>query len=311
MANMLETHEQIKSQKWIDELVAEAMAIEAEEAHKAGTVGYTARLLAQATLPYKKSNELIHSRNNGFLTVIVEASPRYGLPYGHIPRLVLNWITTEAVRTQSPILELGNNLSCFMKALRCKPTGGSKGSIRALRKQIDSLFGCSIISIEEREPGVRRESRIIPIEARELWWDPRNPDQDCLYKSRLALSLPFFKLITDKPIPIDMRILWELAKLRSPMAIDIYCWLTYRASYLHEPMKHPIPWALIQLQMGAHFKNEKHFREEFLQWLKVVKTLYPHIDVEVVEPKRGRNGGGGGLILKPCRPSVLPKIVLA
>ena len=36
------------------------------------------------------------------------------LPYGNIPRLLLAWVCTEAVRTQSRELVLGASLSAFM-----------------------------------------------------------------------------------------------------------------------------------------------------------------------------------------------------
>jgi hypothetical protein len=215
-------------------------------------------------------------------------------------------MTTEAVRTKSPVLMLGRNLSEFMEQLDLTPAGGRWGTITRLRDHLDRLFGCSITSTEEIGNGHRREISVKPIEGRELWWDPCRPDQGDLWQSKLILSPTFFKLITDRPIPLDLRILRALARLRSPMAIDIYCWLTYRASYISKPMKRPIPWRLIQLQMGTEFEDERFFRRNFLHWLKVVRTLYPHVQVEIVESKEGRNGGGGGLILKPCRPSVLP-----
>lgn len=294
--------------KWVDDLVAEAAAIEAEEAQKAGAVGYMARLLAQATMPHSKTSELIHSRHNGLLTVTLVADPRVGLPYGHYPRILMSWITTEAVRTKSPALELGTNLSNFMKQLNLVPAGGRWGSITRLRDHLDRLFGCSITSTERTGPGHLRKVAMRPIEAQELWWDPKRPEQGSLWKSTILLNATFFKMVIDRPIPLDLRILRALAGLRSPMAIDIYCWLTYRVSYLHEPMKHPIPWRLIQMQMGAQIEREDNFRRNFLRWLKVVRVLYPHVKVDIAESKEGRNGGGGGLILKPCRSSVLPML---
>jgi hypothetical protein len=122
----------------------------------------------------------------------------------------------------------------------------------------------------------------------------------------IASHLTFFKTIIDRPIPLDLRILRALSRLRSSMAIDIYCWLTYRASYIRKPMKRAIPWRLIQQQMGAGIERERDFRRNFLHWLKVVRMLYPHIQVEVIESKEGRNGGG--LVLNPCRSSVLPML---
>jgi hypothetical protein len=33
------------------------------------------------------------------------AHPRVGLPYGSVPRLLMSWLTTEALRTKTPVLE--------------------------------------------------------------------------------------------------------------------------------------------------------------------------------------------------------------
>ena len=40
-----------------------------------------------------------------------------GYPYGTLPRLLLFWITREALRTNSPRIELGNSLAKFMEEL--------------------------------------------------------------------------------------------------------------------------------------------------------------------------------------------------
>ena len=46
------------------------------------------------------------------------------LPYGNLPRLLLAWVSTEAVRTQSRELVLGRSLSEFMRALGLEPVSG-------------------------------------------------------------------------------------------------------------------------------------------------------------------------------------------
>jgi hypothetical protein len=290
----------------IDALVEDAEAIEAQEAKTAGALGFIPRVLAQATMPYSKTHALEHTRSNGKITVRLVADPKYGLPYGHYPRILLAWITSEAVRTKNRWIDLGDNLSNFMAQLRLEPTGGRWGSITRLRDHIDRLFGCSITSIEG-EPGHLVQQKVIPIERSELWWDAKHPEQGSLWHSTLTLSQTFFRMITERPIPIDLRVLRALALRRSPMAIDIYCWLTYRVSYLDKPTR-MIPWQLLQQQMGSNIERERDFRSKFLYWLKYVHTLYPHVRYEIVEPREGRNGNGGGLILYPCRSSVLPML---
>ncbi len=74
-----------------------------------------------------------------------------------------------------------------------------------------------------------------------------------------------------------------LRALRSPLALDIYCWLTYRASYLREPTE--IPWAALALQFGAAYADPCRLRDSFLRQVTRVLRLYPAANVA-----EGRHG---------------------
>jgi hypothetical protein len=76
-------------------------------------------------------------------TLSLLASPKIGLPYGSIPRLLLAWVTTEAVKTKSRELELGDSMSAFMAELGLKPTGGANGSITRLKEPNPAAFLCN------------------------------------------------------------------------------------------------------------------------------------------------------------------------
>src|ERR1700674_760192 len=85
---------------------------------------YLPRELVQVTLPHKNPGSVpLWKRANGNLTVGIQpgmnlnTGESYGYPYGTVPRLLLFWITTEAVRTKSRRLELGNSLRGFMADL--------------------------------------------------------------------------------------------------------------------------------------------------------------------------------------------------
>ena len=117
-------------QKRLNTLIEHALAIETREAKEVGALGYMGRALVQATMPHRKvgGNEFV--RTNGAFTLTMLAPSNVGLPYGSIPRLLMAWITTEAVRTKQQKLILKNSLSKFMEQLDLVPTGGRWGSIR-------------------------------------------------------------------------------------------------------------------------------------------------------------------------------------
>ena len=77
-----------------------------------------ARLHALCSLPRTNpGNRLQYVRCNGPYTLYMKATGGVKLPYGNIPRLLLAYITPEAVRTQSCVLVLEDSLSAFMRKL--------------------------------------------------------------------------------------------------------------------------------------------------------------------------------------------------
>ena len=61
------------------------------------------------------------------------------------------------------------------------------------------------------------------------------------------------------------------------MAIDVYCWLTYRNFYAQRPSR--IPWEALQMQFGAGYPETpqgiRNFKKKFLLALKKVGHAYP------------------------------------
>lgn len=260
-------------------LSREALARELELERR--EVGYSARLLVQATLPHSEPDITESSefkRSNGFVTIRIQAREEFGFPYGTYPRLLLSWMTTEAVRTKSAELELGESLRDFMAKLNLATTGGHDGSIGRLRNHMQRLFTATV-SATYQEAGRWVDVGFRPVEKAQLFWDPKQPDQGALWKSTIRLNQTFFEEITRRPVPLDMGTLKALAKGRSPMALDIYAWLTYRFSYLHQPTL--IPWALLKNQFGADYNLERQFRAKFTGHLARVKEHYPDAKFEV------------------------------
>ena len=69
-------------------------------------------------------NRLQYKRINGPFTLYMTASGGNKLPYGNLPRLILAWVCSEAVRTQSRVLVLGKSLSGFMRLLGVYSSNG-------------------------------------------------------------------------------------------------------------------------------------------------------------------------------------------
>lgn len=280
--------------KDIEKLISEALATEAEDAKKAGKIGYMGRAVVQATLPHKETPGNEFTRQNGNYSLTILAPSKVGLPFGTVPRLLMSWLTTEAVFTRSPVLELGPTLSAFMAELGLGRTGGKTGAITRLRNQTVRLFSSTISCQYGDETQDHGGGFKITKEYR-LWWNPKSPDQMPLWKSSVTLSTDFFNEIITRPVPVDMLALKALK--RSPMELDIYCWLTYRMSYLHKDTV--IPWPFLQMQFGADYAQDaqglRDFKKNFLKRLKKVRSIYDKARVHNVD---------NGLLLRPSPPHV-------
>ena len=81
--------------------------------------GFMARLMMLCSLPRTNpGTQLQYKRVNGPYTLIMTAVGQTGLPFGNLSRLLLAWVCTEAVRTQSrELVPGGSSLSGFMRKL--------------------------------------------------------------------------------------------------------------------------------------------------------------------------------------------------
>jgi len=280
--------------KNIDNLIREVLAIEAEEAKKAGSIGYMARALVQATLPHRKVAGNEFKRVNGAFKLTILSDSETGLPYGSVPRLLLAWISTEAVRTKKRHLVLGRTLSAFMAELDLIPTGGRWGTITRLKDQMRRLFS-SHISCAYTGNENWSIKNITIVNSADLWWSPKIPNQASIFDSTITLNECFFEEIINNPVPVDLRALKALK--RSPLAIDIYCWITYRVSYLR--MSTTIPWDVLQMQFGSNYlsneQGKRNFKRHFLKELHKVSCLHSALNVE---------NGTNGLTIKPGKPHI-------
>src|SRR3954453_9625984 len=197
-------------------LVDAAVTIRAETADS-DELAYLARELVQCTLPHRDPGQApFWARTNGNLTLSIvsgfdpKAVKLVGYPYGSIPRLILFWITTEALRTGSRRLELGSSYNIFLREIGLDPNtgGGKRGDAVRVREQTRRLFSASISFIQsiqtEKLEGERRLNMNVAAGS-ELWWDPKFPEQVNLWNSWVELGEKFYEAITAAPVPVDVR----------------------------------------------------------------------------------------------------------
>ena len=272
--------------------------VEASEADP--DMGFMARLLALCSLPRTNpGNRLQYFRRNGPYTLGMSAGINNKLPYGNVPRLLLAWVCTEAVRTQSRELVLGSSLAEFMRKLGISSdSGGSRGERTRLRNQMDRLFHAHVSLIYEDERSKESASSLVADRVK-LWWDPRRPDEPVLWESKIELGEKFFNEIIQHPVPIDMNTLTALS--RSSLGLDLYLWVTYRTFTLKRPMR--LSWRQLYRQFGVEPDRAvdklivNNFRTDCLRELKKIRVAWPSLNYATAK---------GVLILSPSRPAIAP-----
>ena len=263
-------------------------------------LGFMARTMALCSLPRSNpGNRHQYKRVNGPYKLIMIAGGDNKLPYGNLPRLLLAWVSTEAVRTQSRELILGKSLSEFMRTLGVySSSGGSRGDRTRLRNQMKRLFSASVQLIyEDAQMDLTASSFVADRTA--FWWNERKPGEPVLFNSKIRLGEDFFNEIINHPVPIDMNTLTALK--RSALGLDLYLWLTYRTFALRAPLR--LTWRLLYGQFGAHpdkasdKRTVLNFRYKVLRELKKIKTAWPDLNYSTAP---------GVLILLPSTPAIAP-----
>jgi hypothetical protein len=289
-------------------------------------IGYMSWANVQANLPHSRpylhsasdrrnspelknvEKDLWRRRNGGFILTIQSFKQEledgeiknYGLPWGAKPRLIMAWLTREAVTKGDRILHLGNSFGDFLKALGFRSrSGGESGTDISTREQMTRLFSSRITLTTNQESALDehyfglRNCNIV--DSLDFWWNEKTPDNFSLWESEIELSEKFFLSIVKSPVPLDLRILQHPEIRQSPMAIDIYCWLTYKMYKVRRPQ--PIRWPTLEQQFGSDYGRSDHFQNKFKNQLAKVVKLYSGARITILKDQ-------SGILLKQGRPSV-------
>ena len=267
---------------------------------------FISREMVQATLPHRNPGDVpAWSRVNGNYALVVQPgwdswkNQSFGYPYGTIPRLLIFWLTTEALKRDSRRLEIGGSLAEFMRKLGLDSSrGGKRSDAKRLRNQMERLFRARI-SFEYRDE--QRESWYdLQVASKGMmWWRHDLAEQPTLWENWVELSEEFFKAVTAHPVPVDMNALQHLKG--SALALDLYAWLTHEAFRRNTRKKsRRVAWRSLHDQFGADYSDLRNFSRKSMEALDKIKAVYPGLEIE---PFRG------GLTIKPGQLAIPTKTV--
>lgn len=263
-------------------------------------ISFLGRHLVQLTLPYKSPPKSlpVWKRTDGNVTLRIRQGldkndEPLGYPSGTIPRLLLYWMTREAMQ-KGRRLELGGTLAGFMRELGLDP--GRSDAYR-LRQQMHRLFKATIMweKSDTAAAGVHTEELdMIVAPKRSLWWDPKQPDQPSLWGSWVELSDEFYQSLISNPVPVDLRALRGLKD--SALALDLYAWSTWRTWRVTRRGKPQfIPWRALHRQFGTTYKDPREFARYAKREFAKIRLVYPALRIAFDR---------GGLTLSPSSTAV-------
>lgn len=250
------------------------------------SVGYSARLFAQVSVPQRNPGDIAYfERRNGDVTLTMspalitlpDGSRVRKFPYGLYPRLALTYVTTEAVLSNSPVIDLGRSMRSFLSKLDVEYNGRNANTVKM---QLAALFGAqlSVEGLAMTEHGHGTVSEYFQIaRSVSLWWaNTEEVGQEGLWSSEVRLSQEFFDSIKSAPVPVDLKAIRALGG--SSLRIDMYIWATYRMYYLRRTTR--IKWADLSAQFGAQYGRVRAFKAAFIKELGAVQLVYPTLNAE-------------------------------
>ena len=245
-------------------------------------------VICQTGLPYRDPGPKVLEwrRDQGAASLLLTAGKvrnpetgdweHLGLPSGTKARLVLAHLNAEALRQKSPLIEVEESLSAFVRRIR----GFNNGrEITAFKKQLSRLASAQIsLSIIHNKRSIQTDSKII--HKFDLWLE-KDDRQRVLWPSTIQLSKDYFDSLQNHAVPLNESDIAALS--HSAMALDIYAWLAQRLHRIPANQPARISWAALSAQFGYGYSRQRAFRVEFTEQLRAVKTRYFSADIDLDE----------------------------
>jgi hypothetical protein len=268
-------------------------------------IAYLHAVLTQVSLPRRKMAERSFERRSGNATLRIDAGAFWNgsafeeqpLPYGPMPRYMLAWFNTFAIRNHTQEIPIGHSARDFMERIGYAVSGGKRGTYTTFRCQAKALAACRL-TLGMGAKSFKGEI----IQEFEAWLD-LDGQQRAVWPGRIVLSDHYYRTLEGAAVPLNHSAL--IALRGSALALDIYAWLAHRLHRITDRFGAVVTWPSLKQQFGEEYQDDHcgraHFRQEFLRVLKVVKTLYPAAQVkECIDQHRKSYG----LTLLPSPPPI-------
>lgn len=278
-------------------------------------ISYQHTVLCQTALPVRRPPESVRiwEQQQGRAALSLEAGRacdpntqkfvNLPLPFGPKARLVLMYLNSEAIKQQSPVIEVEDSMTAFVRRLMSGSDREERGrdpngrEIRAFKEQLGALSAALVrLAITDGMRPTQVDTKIV--DTFDLWFS-KDEHQRVLWPSTVELSPRYFDSLCKHAVPLAE---WAIASLaHSATALDVYAWLAQRLHRIPVGKPQFIAWKVLHEQFGQGFGRIRDFRRKFLTVLRQVRQVYPQAQFQLDDE---------GLTLCNSPPPVLKRAVL-
>jgi len=263
-------------------------------AEEVSRLGITHAGFAMTALPHKRFDERVWRREGPQTILLVESGSNdngalLGVPYGSIARLILLYLQTEAIRTNSPEVELGRSMNTWLG--RMGLTIGGR-TYKLVAEQARRISACRLTFFTSHTPGLRHRQNGAFVQDEITMTGLADRRQPTIWQDRVRLDDAFWRSLRKHPVPVREEAIKAIGT-RS-LAIDIYIWLAYRLHVLDRPT--PVSWSSLHAQFGQGFRHAYDMKPRFREAMAIALAVYPEARVTEID---------GGITLYPS-PSAIP-----
>jgi len=235
-------------------------------------------VLCQVGLPRSRQEARTFERHSGNASLLLEAGQRMvglgkwaecPLPYGAQPRLVLYHLCSEAIRTQSNVVDVGGSVREFLRRVGIS-VGGKE--FNRFKEQMTALSCCRMTLAYLASNGRVSQMQATPIDSFDAWLHP-DPAQGAFWPDMIELHPKFFSTLLEHAVPLDPRAIGALQ--HSALALDVYTWLAHRLCRVRTDSGVKLYWKNLRDQFGQEYNDPKNFKKAFSGALAKVCAVYP------------------------------------
>lgn len=270
---------------------------------------FTNVLFVKATLPHSvrsaKAGKIV--LHNGSMTVTMTSTSEEGiLPYGHLARLFLIWLTREVhLRKNDPNLDsetartipLKGSAHRILHEMGLVKPGKRAGRSQylALTQQIERLTSTTIsvsYSVKNSKGQGRSTNRMQISDQDFFWYDHEDgsgkKSEDFGSASHLVLSEVFFDWLTKRTVPLSMFHIVQFH--RYSLTLDLYGWAAYRKK-THSGYTR-VTWEQLKGQLGSGYPDTPRGMADFRR-----KVRISIVQIKKAWSEAGIEEWSGGIVL--------------